>query len=605
MSWKRSSREAGATVQSPSTTGPSTEGRPDLVVGPAPLSRRAFLGAAGGLATCTVAAATTALEPPAGTAGSAGPPDPEAPPGAGFLAASDAQRRNASASIRHEAERFNRALPVPIHADNGDEALYPNRIGSYSKGLPHDALGEVEPAAYDALLRAIHSGRHEDFEAIPMGCPLPNEQRKLVNPMAGKAFDIQGTDSHQFAIPQAPALASAWQAGEATELYWMALLRDLSFLDYGSSSEAQAAVDELSALTDFRGPKVSGRVTSGTLFRDSLPGCLKGPYISQFLWLNTPFGAESVERRMRTLLPGSDHATDYSEWLALQDGCRPSRPARFDPVRRHIRNGRDLAQWVHIDVLFQAYFNAMLILLQPPDPADPFTGGGLGAPLNPGNPYAGSLTQEGFGTFGGPHIATIVAEPSTRALKGVWYQKWFVHRKLRPEAYGGLVHNKVAAGVDYPIHPDVLESEALSRVFGVQGTYLLPQAFPEGSPLHPSYGSGHSTVAGACVTILKAFFDESHVIPNPVVPSADGLTLVPYTGPDAGELTVGGELNKLASNVATGRNIAGIHWRSDGNESITLGEAIAIGILRDQSRTYKEDSSGLTFTRFDGTTVTV
>jgi hypothetical protein len=105
--------------------------------------------------------------------------------------------------------------------------------------------------------------------------------------------------------------------------------------------------------------------------------------------------------------------------------------------------------------------------------------------------------------------------------------------------------------------------------------------------------------------MLKAFFDESHVIPNPVVPGADGLTLVPYTGPDAGELTVGGELNKLASNVATGRNIAGIHWRSDGNESIALGEAIAISILRDQSRTYKENFGGLTFTRFDGTTVAV
>jgi hypothetical protein len=36
---------------------------------------------------------------------------------------------------------------------------------------------------------------------------------------------------------------------------------------------------------------------------------------------------------------------------------------------------------------------------------------------------------------------------------------------------------------------------------------LLPMAFQEGSPMHPSYGAGHATVAGACVTILKAFFD--------------------------------------------------------------------------------------------------
>jgi hypothetical protein len=50
---------------------------------------------------------------------------------------------------------------------------------------------------------------------------------------------------------------------------------------------------------------------------------------------------------------------------------------------------------------------------------------------------------------------------------------------------------------------------------------------------HPSYAQGHGTVAGACVTILKAFFDGTFVIPDPVTPSTDGLSLLPYTGPDA------------------------------------------------------------------------
>src|SRR5258706_11515936 len=100
------------------------------------------------------------------------------------------------------------------------------------------------------------------------------------------------------------------------------------------------------------------------------------------------------------------------------------------------------------------------------------------------------------------------------------------------------------------------------------GSYLLPMAFPEGSPLHPSYGAGHATVAGACVTILKAWFDESFIIPNPAQATPDGLSLVPYTGQ---LLTVGGELNKLAFNVAVGRNMAGIHWRSDAAASLRLG----------------------------------
>ena len=134
------------------------------------------------------------------------------------------------------------------------------------------------------------------------------------------------------------------------------------------------------------------------------------------------------------------------------------------------------------------------------------------------------------------------------------------------------------------------------------GNALLPMAFPEGSPTHPAYGAGHATVAGACVTILKAWFNESTVIPNPLVPDATGQVLVPYVGDP---LTVGGELNKVASNVAIGRNIAGVHWRSDATESLKLGEAIAIGILRDQKHSYNEQFGGFSLTKFDGTTITV
>lgn len=121
--------------------------------------------------------------------------------------------------------------------------------------------------------------------------------------------------------------------------------------------------------------------------------------------------------------------------------------------------------------------------------------------------------------------------------------------------------------------------------------------------MHPAYGAGHATVAGACVTILKAMFDESFVIPNPVMPNPNDPTqLIPYVGPP---LTVGGELNKLASNVAMGRNIAGVHWRSDATESLKLGEMVAIRLLEDQRGCYNEPFEGFTFTRFDGTTITV
>lgn len=218
-----------------------------------------------------------------------------------------------------------------------------------------------------------------------------------------------------------------------------------------------------------------------------------------------------------------------------------------------------------------------------------------------------SDNQEGFGTFGGPHILSLVTEVATRALKAVWYQKWFVHRRLRPEAFGGLIHNLMTGRAEYPIHPEILNSQALKEIFDKNGNYLLPQVFPEGSPTHPAYGAGHATVAGACVTILKAWFDESYVIPKPVVPNKEGTELVsyiPYGGPGTEVLTVGGELNKVAANISIGRNMAGVHWRTDYTESVKLGEAIAIGILQEQKLTYNEDSC-FSLTKFDGTAITI
>jgi hypothetical protein len=517
---------------------------------------------------------------------------------------SGAVRRDQAYHIRHKAAVFQHHLPVPGHPSNGDEALFSNKIGNYSKGLPHNSLGEADLTAYDALIHALSTGQPDDFEAIPLGCPDPPRQRKFVNPQAGLAFDLQGSDSHQFAIPPAPAFDSAEQAGEMVELYWMALARDVPFTEYDTNPTTQAATAELSRLSDFRGPRVGGEVTTATLFRGVTPGDLVGPYISQFLLKTVTFGAEEIAQRMRTALPGIDYLTGYAEWLDIQNGCAPQESDQLDPRRRYIRNGRDLAAYVHVDVLFQAYFNACLILL------------GMGVPLNPGNPYNTSGTQVGFGTFGGPHITALVAEVATRALKAIWYEKWFVHRRLRPEEFGGRIQNRLTGAANYPIHPDVLNSQAVHEVFRRNGTYLLPQAYPEGSPLHPSYGAGHATVAGACVTILKAFFDESFVMTNPVVQSPDppahgigagahGLLLIPYAKPGANSLTVGGELNKLAANIATARNFAGIHWRTDYIESVKLGEAVAISILRDQRATYNESFGGFTFTRFDGTTITV
>ena len=496
--------------------------------------------------------------------------------------------------IRTQAAGAYLAEPIPKHITNGDETRYPNRIGNFSKGLPHDEWGEVDATAYESLLRALSTGNPEDFEQIRMGGTVA-----LVDPQAGLAFDLEGIDSHQSFLAPAPALASARRAAEAVELYWQAILRDVPFSQYSTHPLAQQAIEELNGLSDFDGPRdpVTGKISAQTLFRGFTRNDVIGPYISQFLYFPLQYGAAQITQRFQTLLPiaagGADWMTDYGSWLRCQNGEAPFEGNRYDPVLRHMRCGRDISQYVHVDVLFEAYFNACLWLID------------NGAPLSPTNPYLRSRTQTGFGTFGAPHIKTMVAEVATRALKCVWFQKWFVHRVLRPEAFGGLVHNTLTNTRSYPLNGDILNSKAVQQVFARNGTYLLPHAFPEGCPQHPSYGQGHGTVAGACATIVKAFFDESWVIPNPVVASDDGLSLVPYTGADAGQITVGGEMNKIAANIAIGRNHAAVHWRSDYEVSLRLGEQIAISILRDQRRTYSESFAGFVFTSFDGEKITV
>jgi hypothetical protein len=550
----------------------STDTRPPTERGSG-ITRRSFLGTIGiGATLVGVGPGLVTLSAPAEATSTS--------------AAVARKRRTAARKVRINAAKLAYARPLPDHPSNNEEIDYPY-VGNYSKGLPHNSLGEVDPIAYAALLKAVSTGAATDFEAIPLG-----GTSKLVNPQSGLAFDLEGPDSHALAMPPAPRIDAAENSGEMTELYWMALARDVAFTDYAGSPIIGAAAADLNTMSDFRGPKIGGTVTAGSIFRGPTPAEVYGPYVSQFLMKDIPYGSLTVSQRQWTLAPNTNYMTDYDVWLHVENGLGATSQQGLDPTPRYMRNGRDLAGYVLVDMLFQAYLNACLILI------------GMNAPVDPGNPYNSYTKTEPFGTFGHPHIVTLVTEVATRALKAVWYEKWYVHRRLRPEEFGGRVHNHLSGSATYPINAEVLNSAAVDQVFSRYGTYLLPQAFSGGCPLHTSYGSGHATVAGACVTVLKAWFDESYVIPNPVVPNVDGTVLLPYTGFDTGMITVGGELNKVGSNIASGRNFAGIHWRTDFTEGMKLGEAVAIGVLQEQKATYNENSS-FTLTKLDGTTITI
>lgn len=554
-------------------------------------SRRTFLGTVGATAA-TVAAGAMGLGPAFEGRGGEAAAAPPLTPGHDHDDEDDRgakQRARRSFKIRRDAAEKELEVPIPEHASNGDDARYPDKCGNYSKALVHDSLGRVDSNSYQSYINALTSGNPADFENIILG-----GSRKQTDPQAGLAFNLEGTDSHQLAVRAAPAEASAENAGEMVELYWASLLRDVPFTQYGSNSLATQAANDLTHLSDFRGPKDShGRVTTDLLFRGFTPGDVVGPHISQFMVQPTFFGVQPISQQFVTNLPDIDYMTDFSSYLTVRNGGSTGLNNQADSQLRYMRDGRGLAAWTHVDVLYQGYFVALLVL------------GSMGAPLNPGSPYRNSRTQAGFGTFGGPDFAGTLGEVAAPALKASWFQKWFVHRRTRPEETGGLVQlirTGQGNSISCTLHSDVLNSLGAWRSFQKYGSGLLSQAFPEGSPTHPSYPTGHGVVGGACITVLKFFFDGDFVIPNPVLPTADGLSLVPFTGP---ALTVNGELNKLATNVSFGHGIhAGIHWRSDTIESMKLGEAVAISILRDKAQTYNEKFT-VNITMLDGTTATI
>jgi hypothetical protein len=476
-------------------------------------------------------------------------------------------------------------MPTTPSVSNGDEATYPNRIGSYTKALPHNDLGEVDLNAYSAYLQALNSAKWADFEAIPLGGTA-----KFSSPQAAYCYSMEGADAAAPAAPPAPAFSSAQAAAEMVEDYWQALTRDVPFSQYGTDPMIAQAVADLNKLSDYRGPKVNGQVTPDLIFRGPTSGDLTGPYLSQFMLMPIPMGATTLTQLYRTAIAGDNYWTSYADWLRGQRGGA-SGSNKFDSTPRYIRNGRDLALYLLVDWSGQANVMAALIL------------NGFGTPaLSPSNPYLHSATQVGQITFGAAGLIDLINRVPNPANRACWCQKWLVHRRVRPEAFGGRIHNHLTGAAKYSIHSDVLNSAALKAVFSATGTYLLSQAYPTGSPLHPSYPAAHVVTAGAGITVLKALFNESFVIPNPVTPSDDGLTLAPYTGPS---LTVGGELNKLASNIAMGRDAGGVHYRSDGIEGIKLGETIAISILRDTATVYNEVFPGFSFTKYDGTPVTI
>ncbi len=568
-------------------------------------SRRSFMGKIGIGGAAAVALATVPLK-------------------AGASVVNYSSRSRAAASFQYRDQTAdNEYIDIGELPDNGDAARFSDFSGSWSKCLPHPYLGIVNPQAWRSLTYALGTGRFSDFQNIIVGNPGGAGFTGTLNgPMGALAYDLEGRDSHATNIPPAPSITSAQTAAEMVEHYWASQCRDVQFTDYPTSSVIAQACADMNHLSYVRshGSQFPYPVTPANIFRGQFTpgdGNVQGPYMSQFLIQPTFMGVQPITQMFQRFLSvsegGADYVTQPAEYLAIESGFAPSASLRFDPTYRFVRMGRDMTAYTHVDALHQEYFIAGLVLA------------GIGCPVNPGNPYVGSLSEHGFETFGsassqaGPVDAVgTIPEMATRALKAAWFHKWIVNLRQRPEEMGALIqalmtHQHPMPQASQALHPDVLNSAALPLIYSKYGTYLLPLAFPEGAPTHPCYPTGHGTVGGACIATIKFFFDCSQPIrplllaagSDVMVPSSDGLSLVPYTGADRDSLTINGELNKLAWNVTFGHGIhAGIHFRSSSYWSIVLGEAVGISILTDRANSYAEPFN-IHITKFDGTTATI
>lgn len=555
---------------------------------------------------------------------------------------------------------------------NPDEENVPNYAGSFTKLFSHDHTTSVPDAAgqaaFEQLVEAMKTDKQTNFNAIEF---YSGTERVLINPQAGFAYGMAGCDSSLFIIPAPPTLASAQAAADMIETYLNAICRDVKFEEYGTGEGSDAisrirgiadisGIGEFTSITDlaaaildalgdaYIGPRNSvGRVDASVLFRGGTAGDLVGPYISQFLLKPLPLlfpagcagfvasliGVQNlptdvlVHKQLRPIAGKREFGVSWDDFVAIQNGLIPKVYASTDYDADNLRypiTGRDMGSFVHYDGPYEPYYNALVILAA------------NGFPISPVFPYAnGAITKESAGfNMGVPDAFALVGGVCLEAFKAAWAQKWRCYRRLRPEAMAGLVHYAKTSNTNpYNLHSSLFATydgveflelvkehnalQALSAYDPQQlltleqaSTYLLSQMYPEGSPAHPAYPSGHATAAGACTTVIKAIFDDQYLIKNKFAPvkvdPTDPTKLIALSGEGEDDMTVGGELNKLASNMAIARNFAGVHYRWDGEYGIQLGEQVAIRYLQDHARTYPEEGfTGFELTKRDGTRIRI
>lgn len=486
---------------------------------------------------------------------------------------------------------------LTTYTDASGDVWYPYLFG---KTLSHNnTTGLISKADGDKLISAISSGTIEDINNITLH-DHPNRTRKLEGLTTLHSYNLVGNDPVMHDLPESAefAIDSSKNLFEMMEVYAKSLTRDIPFHMYETdASNIITALNNFEA-ADITCPTNNGVIDSTYLFRGKGSDEEYGPYISQFLLLPFNYGNLRVDQKYKVETDSNSGLT-MSSWLDVQNGVQGNN-SMFETSYNYVHNGRVLGSKVHMDPLFQFYYDAALIAMQ-----------------NNISPSAWSNDNTTAWTDGGgPCLLASVAEVALGALRVAWYQKYGLTMKIRPEVLAQRITlgannddlkmgipklNKIISCISGNEILDLVDDKNKqvlmdnSMTSDVSNNYYLNLQFAEGSPTHPSLPAGHAVVAGACVTVLKAMLnthDENNdkrkwqndnSIMRDTKVSLNGTELVDFSGSDVGDMTIVGELNKLASNVSLGRDFAGVHYRCDGDWGIVSGEEYAISYLVDKA----------------------
>lgn len=471
-----------------------------------------------------------------------------------------------------------------------------------------DKTENLQRLSTRAVELPAESDMHRGAGVVVRGAFADAEQSQLLVDLpegGGPSYPARRAAGPSSPVPPAPELGSDELAADMAELYAAVLSRGFPLARLkGDEPKAEGLAGMLAELSWFRPdgrPEAvaaqrrwasrAGRMDGRMLFRGTAPGCGDGPYLSQFM------------------LRGAGTPGDVAQGLISVGANQIEQRIREKGGGRFVGQLSDLALRARTSPLQQPFLNAALILLAEGATGDYGLESCPDSNLSKGS--VPSVMTAITAMVGRATVAASAAEP-----------------RMPPDALA-LVAALSASGEGARLGDAEAAAEQHVRKLvragreGRGGTLLhrmKARKLPQGGGGQP--GITVATVVGACVTVMKGLFElfdgpdsweplrldrVGHGRMREVLvtdPRSGGLRLTDIAGTEPQPLTLEGELNKVAANIAYGRMADGAMLYSDLHDGLRLGETLALDFLTEQLAECP-DAAQVRLLGFDGRRIVV